>query len=238
MNGSISGAGFIALPPQAIAGQNARRYGKRLLMATAALGIARGIGRTNEDRTAGFRCRAARRSGLARRDYLGWATICGKPKERRGAPKSERHKPPIISEAFTRLPCRDRGRRWHLWLRLVGRSDQGNRVKISRGNEACEEVVIPPGGLPPAAQRLLAGRPFQQVEGHVLDGGEVGWRMIGSDATLIVAKDHVHDPVQAVLDGPVAAYDRPQEMRQHHQRGDVIPAALKIDSVLGIPESA
>jgi hypothetical protein len=48
----------------------------------------------------------------------------------------------------------------------------------------------------------------------VLDGGEVGWRMIGSDATFIVAKDHVHDPVQAVLDGPVAACDRPEEMRQ------------------------
>jgi membrane fusion protein (multidrug efflux system) len=40
MDGSNSGAGFIALPPQAIAGQNTRRYGKRLLMATAALGIA------------------------------------------------------------------------------------------------------------------------------------------------------------------------------------------------------
>ena len=30
--------------------------------------------------------------------------------------------------------------------------EQGNRVKISRGNEACEPVVIPPGGFLPAAQ--------------------------------------------------------------------------------------
>ena len=26
----------------------------------------------------------------------------------------------------------------------------------------------------------------------MLDGGEVGWHVIGSDATLIVVKDHVH----------------------------------------------
>ena len=31
-----------------------------------------------------------------------------------------------------------------------------------------------------------------------------------------------HDPVQAVLDGPMASDDRPEKVRQHDQRCDVI----------------
>ena len=41
--------------------------------------------------------------------------------------------------------------------------------------------------------------------GHVLDGGEVGRRVIGSDVALVVAEDRVHHPMQAVLNCPVAA---------------------------------
>ena len=53
---------------------------------------------------------------------------------------------------------------------------------------------------------------------HVFDGGEISRRMIGPDTALVVAKEHVHHPMQAVLDGPVAAYGRSDEMRQHHDR--------------------
>jgi hypothetical protein len=35
---------------------------------------------------------------------------------------------------------------------------QGNRVNVSRCDEACQEVVIPCGGLAPAAQGVLSGR--------------------------------------------------------------------------------
>ena len=52
---------------------------------------------------------------------------------------------------------------------------------------------------------------------HMFDGGEVGWRVIGSDPAVVVAEDHVHDPMQAVLDRPVAADDRTEKMRQHDQ---------------------
>lgn len=38
-------------------------------------------------------------------------------------------------------------------------------------------------------------------------GGEVGWRVICAYAAFVVSEDHVHNPVQAVLDGPVAAND-------------------------------
>ena len=71
----------------------------------------------------------------------------------------------------------------------------------------------------------------------MLDGGEVGWCMIGSDPTFVVAEEHVQNPVQAVLDRPVVAHHRSDEMRQQHQGGDVkacllldfIPTALTID---------
>ena len=71
---------------------------------------------------------------------------------------------------------------------------------------------------------------------HVFDGGEVGRGMIGSDPTLIVAENHVHDPVQTVLDRPVAAYDRSQKMRQHNQRGDVKPCIL-LDHAVGFADA-
>ena len=32
---------------------------------------------------------------------------------------------------------------------------QGNRVKLSRGDEACQEIVIPGGNLTPQAQGVL-----------------------------------------------------------------------------------
>jgi hypothetical protein len=38
-------------------------------------------------------------------------------------------------------------------------------------------------------------------------------RVIGSDAAFVVAENHVHDPMQAVLDRPVAAHHRSKEMR-------------------------
>jgi hypothetical protein len=39
-----------------------------------------------------------------------------------------------------------------------GLVEQGNRVNVSRCDEACQEVVIPCGGLAPAAQGVLSGR--------------------------------------------------------------------------------
>lgn len=42
---------------------------------------------------------------------------------------------------------------------------------------------------------------------EVFDSCEIDWGMTGADAALVVAKDHIHDPVQAVFDGPVLADD-------------------------------
>jgi hypothetical protein len=39
---------------------------------------------------------------------------------------------------------------------------------------------------------------------HVLDGSEIGRRVVSADAALVVPEKHVHHPVQAVLNSPVA----------------------------------
>jgi len=67
----------------------------------------------------------------------------------------------------------------------------------------------------------------EQVLRHVLDGGEIGRSMFGPNPALVIAEDHVHDPVQAVLDGPMAAHDRSEEVRQHDQRGDIKACFLR-----------
>ncbi len=43
--------------------------------------------------------------------------------------------------------------------------------------------------------------------GHVSESDESGGRVMGADAAFIVTKDHIHDPVQAVSDRPMAADD-------------------------------
>ena len=45
--------------------------------------------------------------------------------------------------------------------------------------------------------------------GDVLEGGEVGGRIIRADAAFVVAEDHVHHPVQAVLHRPMARITGP-----------------------------
>src|SRR5215831_11903299 len=77
---------------------------------------------------------------------------------------------------------------------------QGNRVKKLCSDEACEEVVIPSGDFAAEAERIFARGSPDQVEGHVLDGGEVGRGVIGADTAFVIAEHHVHDPMEAVLD--------------------------------------
>src|SRR3954467_14833018 len=87
---------------------------------------------------------------------------------------------------------------------------QGNRANRLCCDEAGEVVLVPCGNLSPEAYGVLAGRSARQVQRHVFDGGEVGWGVVGSDAAFVIAEDHVHDPVQAILDGPMASHDHGQ----------------------------
>ena len=107
---------------------------------------------------------------------------------------------------------------------------QGNRVKESCGDEACEELVVPCCDFALEAQRVLSWSSSDEVEGDVLYGGEIGWGMIGSDPAFVVAEDHIHDPMEAVFDGPMVADDWADRMGQQHQGCDV-EARLLFDLV-------
>lgn len=78
----------------------------------------------------------------------------------------------------------------------------------SCGDEACEELVVPGGDLSAEATGIFAGGFSDQVQRHVLDGGEVGWGVVGTLPAVVVAEDHVHEPVRTVFDGPMSADDR------------------------------
>src|ERR1700756_3852259 len=79
-------------------------------------------------------------------------------------------------------------------------SCQGNRVKNSCGDETCEEIIVPSGHFALQPQAIFAWGSTDQVVGHVLERDEIGGSMIGAHAAFIVAEDHVHDPVEAILD--------------------------------------
>jgi hypothetical protein len=85
---------------------------------------------------------------------------------------------------------------------------QGNRVKASFGDEAFEEVVVPSGDFPFQAQGILSGGFADQVESDVFDGGEVGRGVFGSEPAFVIFEDHVHDPMETVLDRPMVADHR------------------------------
>jgi hypothetical protein len=44
----------------------------------------------------------------------------------------------------------------------------------------------------------------------MLDGGEIGGRVIGADAAFVVAEIHIHNPVKAILNHPMASDSRPE----------------------------
>ncbi len=96
-------------------------------------------------------------------------------------------------------------------------------------DHAVEEFVIPSGGM---ACEINGSLPFaspDEVQGHMLDGVEVGGRVVGSHPALVIAERHVHDPMQAVLDCPVAAHDRPDFGCRPIKRGDVEAGFLCFD---------
>ena len=66
-------------------------------------------------------------------------------------------------------------------------------MKGLSSEEACEEIVVPGRAPPPEAQRVLAGRHLDKIVSQVLEGGEVGGSVIGSDTALIVVEVHVED---------------------------------------------
>ena len=61
----------------------------------------------------------------------------------------------------------------------------------------------------------------EEVEGEAADEAEVGDRMAGACAALVLAEDDVQDPVALVLDGPVAADGLGEESDVPRQAADI-----------------
>ena len=89
-------------------------------------------------------------------------------------------------------------------------------MKGSCGEEACEESSSQAAVLRLRRSKVLASGFSDEVLGHVFDGGEVGGSVIGADAALVVAEDHVHHPVEAVFDRPMAADDGAEFICEPH----------------------
>ena len=67
-------------------------------------------------------------------------------------------------------------------------------------DDGCEEVVVTGSHLAFEAKGVLSGRCSDEVEGDVFKCGEVCGSVVGAHTAFVVAEDHVHDPMQAVLD--------------------------------------
>lgn len=52
-------------------------------------------------------------------------------------------------------------------------------------------------------------------------GGEVCWSMVGSQAALVIAEDHIQHPMEAVLDGPMVADEWSDQASNENQRSNV-----------------
>src|SRR5450631_1986909 len=96
-----------------------------------------------------------------------------------------------------------------------GRRRQGNRVKESSfRDEACEEVVVPCGGFALQAHGAFCGGISHEVARYVFYRGEVGGSVILTDAAFVVAENHVHHPMEAILYRPMIADEWPKNIRQ------------------------
>jgi putative transposase len=103
---------------------------------------------------------------------------------------------------------------------------QGNRLNRLCNEQSDEVAVVPCGGLAIGLDRQLALSRPDEVLRHVPNCGEVGGRVAVADPAFIVAEDHVHDPVQAVLNAPVVADGRCQMVGRQGRGGDVEPPFL------------
>ena len=68
---------------------------------------------------------------------------------------------------------------------------------------------------------MLSRDGSEKVAGHVFYGCEIGRCVLFSDAALIIAEDHVQDPMEAVFDAPVASDRAGDKGGIRRQGGDI-----------------
>ena len=105
-----------------------------------------------------------------------------------------------------------------LELMLSGESGEFNHAAMRLARYSSSQPAVLRRRTDGIFARSVAG---VEIVGDMPAGCEISWGVVGSDAAFIVAKDHVHDPVQGVLDGPVRADHGADRGGWHRQRGDV-----------------
>ncbi len=70
----------------------------------------------------------------------------------------------------------------------------------------------------------------------MFDCCEICRGLIGSDAAFVVAENHIHDPMQTILDRPVTPHDGSKAVGRQGQRGDVEPC-LALDLVVDVTQA-
>src|SRR5262245_5614743 len=85
-----------------------------------------------------------------------------------------------------------------------------------------EEGVIPAGLLALALEGAFAGVLFEDGQGDAAEPGEVLGGIAGAGAAGVLAEDHVEDPMDAVLNAPMAADPCGQHLGQFLDAGDVV----------------
>ncbi len=73
---------------------------------------------------------------------------------------------------------------------------------------------------------LALGSP-EKIAGSMLDGGEVGRGVFGANAAFVIAKGHVHDPVQTIFNTPVIADKSSKISCGCFERGDIVTHSIK-----------
>src|SRR4051794_41748921 len=84
---------------------------------------------------------------------------------------------------------------------------QGDRLKDlgCLADEGFEVAWVPSGELAAVFEACGWRGLSHEVQGHVSDDGHVLGAVAGAQASEVVVEDHVHDPVQAVLNAPMGA---------------------------------
>src|SRR5581483_839814 len=110
---------------------------------------------------------------------------------------------------------------------------QGLRMKLClvgarEGVEQAGEVVWVEGGLEAfGREAALGGVGAQEVEGDLAQQREVARAVAGADPAAVLAERDIQDPVQAVLDPPVAADGGGQARGVRRQAADVVAALVR-----------
>ncbi len=89
--------------------------------------------------------------------------------------------------------------------------------------EDLEQVPVVPAGLlaPGGDAALGGGLAARQIEGQASQEGQVVGGVTGADTVCILPEGHVQDPVEGVLNPPVAAHGLQQDPRIGRQTGNV-----------------